>query len=196
MAEEKRFIDEAGLAAFWESVETALTRMYQHVPEGQQIARVYQRNGRLHVEVEDFGGTGDRAKKAARASLGVGVYKGYAAVSEINSRTLAGEFIHGDIITASDGGTLLNGSPVDSIRVNAGDSVIRCVFEESGGNVVQFWQKLGYKPSVNNVTDPETHGDAGVSVATSITQDAHDGTINVANRKVGLYCEGNCLKFG
>lgn len=198
--EEKQFIDEEALAAFWAKVETALTRMYGHVPDGKQVARVYQKDGRLHVEVEDFGGGTDAAKKAARASIGVGIYAASMTVADINSYTASGAFNHGDIVTADDSGDVDNGR-FSPIHVNAGDSLIRCIISDGAGHTTATWQKLAYTTSVGNVDDPvhEPAGDTpqhGVNLVSSVTLDRYNGQIVASNRKVGLYCDGNRLKFG
>ena len=210
MADQK-FIDEEGLRQFWEDVQKKLTRMYPNLNAetdpagkyyGKEIARVYQKDGQVHVELGEFGGNTEDAKKASRASLKVGVYKGYALVDDINARTQQREFNHGDIITVSTySGTVENAYPYESIKVNPGDSIIRCIFDGSGGHA-EFWQKLAYKTYVSNIDDPADDGH-GINVVTSVIQNENDSTIKVTNRKVGLtYVDEDgrtgthCIKFG
>jgi hypothetical protein len=201
MAEEKKFIDEAGLTAFWSQIETALTRMYQKIPDGMQVSRIYQKNGRLHLEIESFGGATEDAKKAARKSLKVGIYESYDLVENINARTQRREFNHGDIITISTyPGIIDNPYPFESLKVNPGDSIIRCIIDGPSGHV-EFWQKLAYKTYISNIVDPADDGH-GINVITSVTQNESDSTIKVTNRKVGLtYVDEagttgtHCMKF-
>lgn len=191
MAEEKQFIDKAGLEAFWASVENALTRMYQNVPEGMQIARVYQQNGRLHVAVEDFGGSTETAKKAARASLNVGIYYGSMEVATINQFTTDKKFNHGDIVTASDSGDIHNPGDISDIHVSDGDSVIRNVIGD-GVQKISFWKRLAYTTHVKNEVDSS----GSTTFVTSVTQEGND--IKVKSRDVGLnyHNDDNRISFG
>lgn len=196
MAEEKKYIDKAGLEAFWASVENALTRLYQNIPEGKQIARVYQKNGRLHVEVEDFGGATDEAKKAARASLKVGIYYGSMTVADINQYTSERKFNHGDTVTADDSGIVHNGRY--NLTVNSGDTLIRDVIEGAGGQKIEFWQQLAYSPVVENVDETSSP----IDMVTSVTQNPDNRSqITVKTRRnVGLVYNGesgaNKISFG
>ena len=192
MAEEKQFIDKAGLEAFWASVENALTRMYPSVPEGKQIAQVYQKNGRIHVAVEDFGGSTDSAKKAARGSLGVGIYHGELSTTRIDELVLDGTFNHGDIVTVANDGDVDNGEV--RLPVHAGDSLIRCVEPQRS-----YWKFLVYTTRVDNQEEP---GD-GVKVVTEVTKIPGDNAIQVKSKKVGLiYVDDagiagtHCMRFG
>jgi hypothetical protein len=206
MADQK-FIDEDGLRQFWEDVQKKLTRMYPNLNAetdpagkyyGKEIARVYQKDGQVHVELGEFGGNTEDAKKASRASLKVGIYKGFALVDDINARTQQREFNHGDIITVSTySGTIVNPYPYESIDVNPGDSVIRCIFDGSGGHA-EFWQKLAYKTYVSN--SGIAPAEPGINVVTSVTQNESTGTIDVVNKRVGLLYHGesgaNRISFG
>lgn len=190
MAEEKKYIDETGLAAFWASVEHALTRLYQNIPEGQQIARVYQKNGRLHVEVEDFGGSTDSAKQAARGSLGVGIYHGALETTEIDRLVGESKFNHGDIVTVANNGTVDNSNPISGpvrLPVYAGDSLIRCIDGQ-----YNYWKLLAYTTRVDNQEEPGH----GVKVVTEVTKTPGDNAILVKSKKIGLYCNGNRIQFG
>ena len=192
MAEEKRYIDKAGLEAFWASVENALTRMYPSVPDGKQIARVYQKNGRVHVAAEDFGGSTDSAKKAARGSLGVGIYHGELSTTRIDELAADGKFNHGDIVTVANNGDVDNGET--RLPVYAGDGLIRCVEPQHS-----YWKFLVYTTRVEN---QEEAGD-GVKVVTEVTKTPGDNAILVKSKKVGLtYVDEagttgtHCMKFG
>jgi hypothetical protein len=192
MAEEKQFIDKAGLEAFWASVENALTRMYPSVPEGKQIAQVYQKNGRVHVAVEDFGGSTDSAKKAARGSLGVGIYHGELSTTRIDELVVDGEFNHGDTVTVANNGDVDNGE--SRLSVYAGDILVRCVEPQRS-----YWKFLVYTTRVDNQEEP---GD-GVKVATEVTKTPGDNAIQVKSKKVGLvYVDDagtagtHCMRFG
>lgn len=190
MAEEKQFIDKTGLEAFWASVENALTRMYPSVPDGKQIARVYQQNGRVHVAVEDFGGSTDNAKQAARGSLGVGIYHGALNTSTIDDWAGQKKFNHGDIVTVANNGTVDNSNPISSevrLPVYAGDSLIRCITPEYG-----YWKLLAYTTRVDN-QDEAGHG---VKVVTEVAKTPGDNAIVVKSKKIGLYCNGNRIQFG
>ena len=192
MAEEKQFIDKAGLEAFWASVENALTRMYPSVPDGKQIARVYQQNGRVHVAVEDFGGSTDSAKKAARSSLGVGIYHGALSTILIDELVADGKFNHGDTVTVANNGDVGNGEA--RLPVYAGDILIRCVEPQHS-----YWKFLVYTTRVDNQDEA---GD-GVKVVTEVTKTPGDNAILVKSKKVGLiYVDEagttgtHCMRFG
>ena len=192
MAEEKQFIDKAGLEAFWASVENALTRKYPSVPDGKQIARVYQQNGRVHVAVEDFGGSTDSAKQAARGSLGVGIYHGELSTTRIDELVVDGEFNHGDTVTVANNGDVDNGE--SRLSVYAGDILIRCVEPQRS-----YWKFLVYTTRVDNQEEP---GD-GVKVVTEVTKIPGDNAIQVKSKKVGLiYVDDagiagtHCMRFG
>ena len=197
MAEEKQFIDKAGLEAFWASVENALTRMYPSVPDGKQIARVYQQNGRVHVAVEDFGGSTDNAKQAARGSLGVGIYHGALNTSKIDEWAAQKKFNHGDIVTVANNGTVENSNPISGevrLPVYAGDSLIRCVEPQ-----YSYWKLLAYTTRVDN----QEEAGNGVKVVTEVTKTPGDNAILVKSKKIGLvYVDEagttgtHCMKFG
>lgn len=190
MAEEKQFIDKAGLEAFWASVENALTRMYPSVPEGKQIARVYQQNGRVHVAVEDFGGSTDSAKKASRSSLGVGIYHGALETTEIDRLVGKKKFNHGDIVTVANNGDVGNSNPISGdvrLPVYAGDSLIRCI-----DGPYNYWKLLAYTTRVDN----QEEAGQGVKVVTEVAKTPGDNAIVVKSKKIGLYCNGNRIQFG
>jgi len=190
MAEEKQFIDKAGLEAFWASVENALTRLYPNIPEGKQLARVYQQNGRLHVSVEDFGGATDKAKRAARNSLKVGIYHGALNTATIDAWVTEGKFNHGDTVTVANNGDIDNSNPITGevrLPVYAGDSLVRCDADQ-----YSYWKLLAYTTRVDNQDEPGH----GVKVITSVTKTPGDNAIKVTSKKIGLFCNGNRLQFG
>ena len=190
MAEEKQFIDKAGLEAFWASVENALTRMYPSVPDGKQIARVYQQNGRVHVSVEDFGGSTDSAKQAARGSLGVGMYHGTLSTTRIDELVIGKEINPGDTVTVANNGEVYKSTPIsseDRLPVYAGDILIRCV-----GPQYPYWKLLVYPTRIDNQDEPGQ----GVKVVTEVAKTSGDNTIVVKSKKIGLYCNGNRIQFG
>ena len=190
MAEEKQFIDKAGLEAFWASVENALTRMYPSVPDGKQIARVYQQNGRVHVAVEDFGGSTDSAKQAARGSLGVGIYHGALNTSTIDEWVDQKKFNHGDTVTVANNGDIDNSNPISGevrLPVYAGDTLVRCITPEFG-----YWKLLAYTTRVDN----QEEAGHGVKVVTEVAKTPGDNSIVVKSKKIGLYCNGNRIQFG
>jgi len=69
--EQLEFADAHGLTALWSDIQKYLTRMYGDVPAGWQISRVYQKDGQLHVLVEQFGGATEARKAESRKNLGV-----------------------------------------------------------------------------------------------------------------------------
>ena len=69
--EQLEFADAHGLTALWSDIQKYLTRMYGDVPAGWQISRVYQKDGQLHVLVEQFGGATEERKAESRKNLGV-----------------------------------------------------------------------------------------------------------------------------
>lgn len=69
--EQLEFADAHGLTALWSDIQKYLTRMYGDVLAGWQISRVYQKDGQLHVLVEQFGGATEERKAESRKNLGV-----------------------------------------------------------------------------------------------------------------------------
>lgn len=130
MAEVKSFVDAEGLSTFWDQVQTALTRMYPSLPSGMQFSQIYQKDGRLHVLVEPFGGATEAAKAAARASLGVGSYKGQKTLTEMNELTQepnAGDQ-YNVVFSGTGFGTLVNQwdgeDPHTTVAILSGDNVV------------------------------------------------------------------------
>ena len=128
--EQRNFVDKDGLEQFWDDIQLYLTRKYKELPPGMQFSRIYQENGRLHILVEPFGGATEAAKAAARASLGVGSYKGQKTLTEMNELTQepnAGDQ-YNVVFPGTGFGTLVNQwdgeDPHTTVDILSGDNVV------------------------------------------------------------------------